>query len=117
MLREFYLQCATRLLRPRVAVTYRREAYVHPLSNTRITFDKELRAGWTPAAMCHQGADSVPVFPSSEFPYGNGVILEIKYDEHIATFITDALRVSNLPLAASKYTLCRDALHALDKMW
>ena len=117
LLREFYLLCATRLLRPRVAVTYRREAYLHPLSNTRITFDKELRAGWTPGAMCHQSKDSFPIFPTGEFPFPNGVILEIKYDEQIASFITDALRVSNSPLAASKYVLCRDALHTLDKAW
>ena len=114
---EFYLLNLSRAMRPRVAVTYRREAYLHPLSNTRITFDKELRAGWTPEAMLRQHADSVPIFPAPEFAYPEGVILEIKYDEYIATFITDALMTSNIPLAASKYVLCRDALQTIGKNW
>ena len=115
--REFYLLNTSRAMRPRVAVTYRREAYIHPLSNTRITFDKELRAGWTHEAMCHQFSDSIPIFPTDEFPYPGGVILEIKYDEYIATYITDALHTGNIPLAASKYVLCRDGLQRIGKVF
>ena len=113
--RETYGLCASRVMMPRVVVSYLREAYVHPLSNTRITFDKQLRAGWTGEAMLRQMADDLPVFPTGEFPYPEAVILEIKYDEFIPKFITDALQTGGTLLAASKYVLCRDALHTIGK--
>jgi hypothetical protein len=112
---ETYGLCASRVMMPRVVVSYLREAYVHPLSNTRITFDKQLRAGWTSEAMLRQMVDDVPVFPTGEFPYPEAVILEIKYDEFIPKFITDALQTGGTLLAASKYVLCRDALHMIGK--
>ncbi len=115
--REVYLLCRERALSPRVAVTYRREAYLHPLSNTRITFDKELRAGFTHQAMLTAGADDLPVFPTSEYPYPGAVILEIKYDEMIATHIAHALRTGGITQAASKYCMCRDMLHIAGKQW
>lgn len=114
---EVYTLCRTKALAPRVAVTYRREAYLHPLSNTRITFDKELRAGYTPAAMLRQGCDDLPVFPTCEYPYPEAVILEIKYDEMIATHIVRALQTGGSLQAASKYCLCRDMLHMAGKRW
>ena len=114
---EVYRLCRTKGLSPRVAVTYRREAYLHPLSNTRITFDKELRAGYTHAAMLRQGDDDLPVFPTLEHPYPEAVILEIKYDEMIASHIVHALQTGGSIQAASKYCLCRDMLHMAGKPW
>ena len=113
--REMYGLCTSRLMRPRVVVSYLREAYLHPLSNTRITFDKHLRAGWTEQAMRKTMTEDMPVFPTNEFPYPDAVILEIKYDEYIPKFITDALQTGGTLLAASKYVLCRDALHTAGK--
>ena len=115
--RHVYTLCRERALAPRVAVTYRREAYLHPLSNTRITFDKELRAGFTHNAMLTQGRDDFPIFPTSEYPYPEAVILEIKYDQMIAAHITHALQTGGITQAASKYCLCRDMLHAAGKQW
>lgn len=115
--REVYGLGTSRLLTPRVVVSYLREAYVHPLSNTRITFDKQLRAGWTKEAMRSVWQDDVPVFPTGEFPIPDAVILEIKYDECIPKFITDALRTGGQVLAASKYVLCRDALYLLGRRY
>jgi hypothetical protein len=114
---EVYRLCRERALAPRVAVTYRREAYLHPLSNTRITFDKELRAGFTHAAMISQGQDDFPVFPTGEYPYPGAVILEIKYDEMIAAHVAHALQTGGITQAASKYCLCRDMLHMAGKTW
>ena len=45
---EVLAAARARRLSPKVVVTYLREAYIHPLSATRITFDKRLDAGWTP---------------------------------------------------------------------
>jgi hypothetical protein len=65
--------------------------------------------------MLRQMADDLPVFPTGEFPYPEAVILEIKYDEFIPKFITDALQTGGTLLVASKYVLCRDALHTIGK--
>lgn len=115
--RETYGLFASKILQPRVVVSYLREAYLHPLSNTRITFDKQLRAGWSEASMRRIMTDDLPVFPTSEFPYPDAVILEIKYDEYIPKFITEALQTGGTLLAASKYVLCRDALHMAGKQF
>lgn len=115
--REFFVLCRDRLLSPRVAVTYRREAYVHPLSNTRITFDKELRAGYAAASMLRQGERDLPVFPTTEFPFPGAVILEIKYDTYLASHLAAALQCSGVVQAASKYCLCRDALQSASLHW
>ncbi len=115
--REVYALTQARGLAPRVAVTYRREAYLHPLSTTRITFDKELRAGYGSEALLRQEEDSFSAFPSPEYPYDNAVILEIKYDEYIPRFVTDALATGGPLLAASKYVLCRDRLQSFGKRY
>lgn len=115
--REVYTLCRERALSPRTVVTYQREAYVHPLSNTRITFDKHLRAGFTPQSMLGAGFDDYPVFPTTEYPYPDAVILEIKFDEMIAGHVAAALRTGTTTQAASKYCLCRDMLHIAGKHW
>ena len=67
--------------------------------------------------MLKQLSQDIPVFPTGEFPYPEAVILEIKYDEYIAKFVTDALQTGGTLLAASKYVLCRDALHMTGKRY
>ncbi|MCQ2426726.1 MAG: polyphosphate polymerase domain-containing protein [Lachnospiraceae bacterium] len=113
--REVYALTQAKGLAPKVAVTYRREAYLHPLSTTRITFDKELRAGWGSAALLSQEAESFAAFPAPDYPYDNAVILEIKYDEYLPRFVADALQTGGQLLAASKYVLCRDRLFTFGK--
>jgi SPX domain-containing protein involved in vacuolar polyphosphate accumulation len=101
-----------RRLMPKVVVTYLREAYVHPLSNTRITFDKLLNAGWG-----IEPENNAFAFPIAEFTAVGSTILEIKYDEYLPKHISAALSHSGPPLAASKYVLCRDKLASLEKIY
>ncbi len=116
--REVFALSRTERLQPRVAVTYRREAYLHPLSGTRITFDKELRAGCSPEAMTRQvSGASCAVFPIGDFPWQGAVIMEIKYNTCIARYLTEALQIGGVTLAASKYVLCRDRLQSLRQVW
>lgn len=91
---------------------------MHPLSETRITFDKELRAGYSPEAMVRQvsGASSA-VFPIGDFPWQGAVIMEIKYNTCIARYLTEVLQTGGVTLAASKYVLCRDRLLSLGQVW
>lgn len=111
------LACAgARGLAPKVVVTYLREAYVHPVSNTRITFDKFLDAGWSPARMTGSN-DYVYAFPMAGVGEAESVIMEIKYDKYIPSFVAAALSHSGPQLAASKYVLCRDKLYSLGKIY
>jgi hypothetical protein len=40
----------------------------------------------------------------------NEVILEVKYDEYLPAYISSLLSFRHTPVAASKFTLCCDAL-------
>ncbi|MBQ3669352.1 MAG: polyphosphate polymerase domain-containing protein [Clostridia bacterium] len=102
LLLDMYVQMRTKLLHPVVLVDYVREAYIHPIENTRITFDKQL-------ATCPGSTDLFnkrlltlsPVKDERE-------ILEIKYDRHLPDFI--AKLIGGTPAeytAISKYVLCR----------
>ena len=91
-------------LKTSVVVDYVREAYTHPLSNTRITFDKELACGIGTTDFFSKEYKSGYIFPRNE------VILEVKFDKYLPEMIRLMLSVGYRPLAASKYTLCRDYL-------
>jgi hypothetical protein len=111
------LACArARGLAPKVVVTYRREAYIHPVSNTRITFDKQLDAAWSRERMTG-GGDFAFAFPSPGTGESGSVVMEIKYDRYLPAFISAALSHSGPPLAASKYVICRDKLAQLKKYY
>ena len=86
-------------LHPVVTVDYVREAYIYPVSNVRVTFDKRLSAGRV------EDAFSAPLgFPNV---LGEQVILEVKYDEvlplHISRLIADVQPVN---MSVSKYVMC-----------
>lgn len=95
-------------LAPSVVVDYDREAYVHPMGNVRLTFDKALHAGITSADIFDRSLVTLPVFPDGS------VIFEVKYDEfipkHIAQIVSGA---HGQKLALSKFCLCRDKLSQL----
>ena len=100
------LACArARGLAPKVVVTYRREAYIHPVSNTRITFDKQLDAAWSRERMTG-GGDFAFAFPSPGTGESSSVIMEINDVARI--YIGGAF--ARPPLTTSKYVICRDKL-------
>jgi hypothetical protein len=104
MAREIYTLHREKGLMPRVIVTYRREAYCHPLSNTRITFDCELRATVNSYDLFDPDQVTRFIYPRNE------VILEVKYDEYLPAHIGSLLSFRHCPVAASKFTLCCDAM-------
>lgn len=115
--REVLASNRARRLYPKVVVTYLREAYIHPLSNTRITFDKRLDAGWSPSALTGGEGESVYALPAPGLGGSGATVLEIKYDEYLPKFVSEALSHSGPPLAASKYVLCRDRLSQLGRLY
>lgn len=94
-------------LKPSIIVDYDREAYVHPVSNVRLTFDKALHAGIESADIFDDKLMSVPVYPDES------VIFEIKYDTVLPKFLSDIVsNTHGTKLALSKFCLCRDKLTA-----
>ena len=95
------------LMRPKVVIDYERTAFVHPLGNVRITFDRNIAA-----TRCWQDflstdmAQLTPVLPAGMH------ILEVKYDEFLPDHIAQALELGNLRQTAfSKYYLGRLAVN------
>lgn len=90
-------------LKPSVIVDYDRTAFVHPLSNTRITFDKHLRTGINSFDLFDKDLYTLHVFPN------DSVIMEIKYDSylpaHISAMISTIVGVKN---ATSKFCMCKN---------
>lgn len=90
---------------PVVTVDYVREAYVLPLSDLRITFDKQL--AWGPVKGCLEQERYLSNI------YGDYVILEVKYNEYLPEHISAILSsVGPVQTAASKYVACVEAQRA-----
>ncbi len=90
-----------------VTVDYHREAYVYPVSNLRVTFDKELHAaGMSGFNMFYEDGNpeiTLPVY------LNNSVIVEVKYDDYLPEYIRNMLpSFMGVPLPISKYCLCKN---------
>lgn len=88
-------------LRPVKVVDYRREAYIHPIEDVRITFDMDLRMG-TDFNIFDPHIFTVPMLEKGQ------MILEIKFNKFMPGFIRDIfMDVESTPSAISKYAICR----------
>ncbi len=103
--KEVYGLVTYKQLSPSVIVDYDREAYLHRLSNTRLTFDKNLHSGVSSFDIYDENLVTLPTFPNGS------VIFEIKYDEflpaHIAAIISS---VNGFEMSLSKYCICKEKL-------
>jgi len=102
LLSVFYLDNHCNLLHPVVVVEYQREAYVHPVGNTRITFDLNLKT--------NQG--SIDFFDPHGFvisvPEAQDVILELKYDFALPRYVQGLFPHTIQPASAiGKFAICR----------
>lgn len=99
---ELAAQIQSGALRPVIAVRYRRDAFYHPGSDLRLTFDTQLEAIRPEAdALFDSDIRGVPVLPGS-------VIMEIKYGSHIPGFARKLTSANCRQLSVSKYALCRE---------
>ncbi len=104
LLNDMYREMTIHLLRPVVLVDYIREAYLHPAEEVRITFDKHLRTGLWSKDLFNPDLPTVPPFDNNE------MILEVKYNRFLPTYIRDILGTfcsGACSSAISKYTWCR----------
>lgn len=98
----FNLAINTRGLRPKVIVAYERKAYIYEPGNTRITFDRNVRAS---DRVYDFGQKSITYDILREYPD----VLEVKYDEFIPDFVLQLLELGNMQQTAySKYQRCRE---------
>jgi hypothetical protein len=104
LLREFYFELTSRLMRPRVIVDYNREPFVFEAGDVRITFDKHIRAGFGRFDLFDVKLPTLEVLPA------NQLIMEVKYTEFLPKLVRSLLPPrSSILTAASKYVLCCDA--------
>ncbi len=104
LLHDVFREMTLDLLRPVVLVDYVREAYLHPLEEVRITFDKQLRTGLGSVDLFNPYVPTVSPFDHNE------LILEVKYNRLLPPFIRDLLCTyvrSAQNSAISKYVWCR----------
>lgn len=100
---EFYQECLTQGLRPKVIVDYDREPYVYEGGDVRITFDMGLRTALLGADIFDSRLPVVGVMQPDR------LILEVKFTQYMPDFIKDILRGrAYTQVAASKYTMCVD---------
>jgi hypothetical protein len=97
---ELYAKMRFQNLRPRNIVDYRREAYVYPAGNVRVTFDRDIRASNSVAGFLNPTLTTIPATEAT--------ILEIKYDGFLPDIIGDILRHSGSNQSEfSKYLVAR----------
>lgn len=90
---------------PSITVRYRRDAFVFPEMDCRLTFDTNIEA-LSPDAE-HLFDDSEPGVPALP---RNTVVMEVKYGEYAPVFIRKITACCCSQLSVSKYALCREVL-------
>ncbi len=104
LLSDVFREMTCNLLHPVVIVDYVREAYLHPVEEVRITFDKQLRTGMSSIDMFNPDIPTIAPFDNGE------IILEVKYNRVMPPYIRDLLCTwcpGAVQSAISKYTWCR----------
>ncbi len=100
--RRMYRTFSTSLFKPRVIVDYMREAYVFPLEDVRITFDKNVRTGFRNVDLFNPNIITYPAVS------GYDMVLEVKFNRYLPTYVRALLQTdAHARSAISKYCLCR----------
>ncbi len=98
--RQFYVDCAVNLQRPRVLIDYEREPFVCDVGQVRITFDTNIRAGSVPRDLFDARAPMINLLGPDL------LILEVKYTGLLPALVRSALpRGGGMAEAVSKFVL------------
>lgn len=99
---EMLRQMQTRLLLPKVIVTYDRIPFVYSAGNVRITFDKNITASKEISSFLVENYRQRPIMTYSQS------VLEVKWDELLPLHIQEILQLDTLRWSTfSKYYMCR----------
>lgn len=102
LFKEFYTKLRGQLLKPKTIVDYVREAYIYPVGNVRITFDKNIKTGVRSTNIFNED------LPTIGSIYEDFVVLEVKYDEFLPEVIQHIIQTNyRRSSAISKYALSR----------
>ena len=93
-------------MKPKCIVEYDRCAFVEPVGNVRITFDKNIRGSLDVERFLDSKPEcTIPVLPAGQH------ILEVKYDEFLPRHILQLVDINNLQRQSfSKYATIREVL-------
>lgn len=99
---EFYNQLTKALVKPKVIVSYRRIAYVHPIGDTRITLDDRIRTSSNQTDLNQPDLTLRDISPNKD------VILEIKFNGVLPDIIKSMIHTGQMmSSASSKYVTSR----------
>lgn len=103
LVRELYVKMCCQALRPKVKVSYEREAYVYKAGNVRVTLDSDLRTTLSSGDFLRSDRAGI-----SAMDRPGGRILEIKYDAFLPEVIRRIVQMRGIRQQAfSKYAACR----------
>lgn len=103
LLIHFYHDMVNDQLKPSVVVDYVREAYIHPIYDVRVTFDKCLSTSIQSFDIFDQHLATQQVIEDPQ------VILEVKYHRFFPQVLFDLLQIpTHNRSAISKYVLCKE---------
>ncbi len=104
LLQRFLLEAKANLYMPKIIVDYNRNAYVFPIGNVRITFDRSISSSQEIGHFLEPRIERRLIMPQGKN------ILEVKYDEVLPDFIKRLVMCcSNTQRTSfSKYYLCRN---------
>lgn len=106
---EFYYECMTNLMRPRVIVDYEREPWVFDVGTVRLTFDSNLRAAIGSFDIFDDSLPTLPIFEPGK------LVMEVKYTELLPQMVKSIVAAeSDEFLAVSKYVLCYEKTRYLN---
>ncbi len=99
--REFYAECVSHVMRPRVIVDYEREPWIMDAGTVRVTFDMNMRAGICGFDIFDADLPTLPIVEPDK------LIMEVKFTEFCPQSVRDIMPPAASELTAfSKYALC-----------
>ncbi len=103
LVRELYSKMKVQQLRPRVFVSYQREAFTYKPGNVRVTFDFDIRTSLFQREFLSKSISDIPATDADK-----GIVMEVKYDAFLPEIIGCLLQEGSLRRTAfSKYAVCR----------
>lgn len=97
-----YQKMTQYVYRPKSIIEYERRAYIYPVSDTRITFDREIRTATTSLGVFSKDLSFVPLMS------GDSIVMEVKYNDFLIEPIKKLVKKHGLlETANSKYSQSR----------
>lgn len=98
---EFYVECVSNVMRPKVIVDYEREPFIMNEGTVRLTFDKHVRAAVLGNDIFDDSLPSLEVLPPGK------LVMEIKFTEFLPQIVREIMPPAASEFTAvSKYVLC-----------